>query len=145
MRRRIGDTLHLHPWLAAERDGEPLGYAYASQHRTREAYRWSCDVTVYVAPESHRQNVGSSLYTDLLAILTAQGFRSAFAGIALPNAASVALHERVGFVQIGTYRGVGFKLGAWHDVGWWQRSLTDSSGMPAEPVPFQDYRKSLGW
>ena len=135
--RRIADTLKMYPWLVAERDGRPLGYAYASQHRTRAAYRWSCDVSVYVAPDAHRQNVGTALYTRLLDALTGQGFRNAFAGIALPNAASVGLHERMGFTHLGTYAGVGYKLGAWHDVGWWQKRLSDGDGPPEGPVPFR--------
>lgn len=139
MRRRIRDTLEIYPWLAAERDGRPLGYAYASAHRTRAAYRWSCDVSVYVSPHAQRERVGTALYARLLEILTGQGFRNAFAGIALPNAASIALHERMGFAHLGTYRGVGYKLGAWHDVGWWQKQLSSTAGVPAEPVPFPRY------
>ena len=143
MRRRINETLNMYPWLVAERDGQPLGYAYASQHRTRAAYRWSCDVSVYVAPAAYRQNAGTALYTRLLDILAGQGFRNAFAGIAQPNAGSVALHERMGFVHLGTYSGVGYKHGAWHDVGWWQKRLSDTDGTPADPLPLPEYRKSL--
>jgi len=142
MRRRIGQTLAVYPWLVAEREGRPLGYAYASAHRTRTSYRWSCDVSVYVDPSAQRQGIGAGLYDRLLAILAAQGFRNAFAGIAQPNPASVALHERMGFEHLGTYGGVGYKLGAWHDVGWWQLRLSDAPGPPEEPVALPDYRRA---
>lgn len=144
IRSRINDALRQHPWLVAERDKEPLGYAYASPHRARPAYRWSCDVSVYVSPKAYRQKAGTVLYARLLEILKVQGYRNAFAGIALPNAPSIALHQRAGFRPLGTYSQVGYKLGAWHDVGWWQLQLADDTGPPAEPVPFEAYRRRLG-
>lgn len=100
-----------------------LGYAYAGAHRSRPAYRASVDVSAYVAVNAHRRGIGSRLYAHLLADLAEKGFHAAFAGITQPNAASVALHEAAGFTHVGTYREVGHKLGAWHDVGWWQRLL----------------------
>lgn len=123
MAARIEATSTAYPYLVAERDGLVVGYAYASQHRTRAAYRWSVDVTVYIAEEARRSGVGSALYTQLFAELVERGFHAAFAGIALPNPASVALHERMGFEPLGIYREVGSKFGRWHDVGWWQRLL----------------------
>ena len=138
MRRRITETLATHPWLVAEEAGQIVGYAYASQHRTREAYRWACDVTVYLAAEARGRGLGTHLYTELLRLLRAQRFRHAFAGIALPNTASVALHESLGFRHLGTYRNVGFKLGAWHNVGWWQLTLESDPGLPDEIIPFSD-------
>ncbi len=136
MRLRIAATGLSHPWLVAEADGRLLGYAYASPHRAREAYAWSCDVTVYLDPSAQGRGLGSRLYTELLRCLTAQGFVSAFGGIALPNAASVALHEKLGFRHLGTYSAVGFKRGLWTDVGWWQRTLQDDRGAPAPIIPF---------
>lgn len=136
MARRITSTLETHPWLVAEEDGRIIGYAYASQHRTREAYRFSCDVTVYLAEGARGRRLGSRLYTELFRLLRMQGFRNAFAGIAQPNPASVALHESLGFRHLGTYAKVGFKLGQWHDVGWWQLELTRDEGAPAEIKPF---------
>jgi len=136
MLRRITSTLATHPWLVAERDGRVVGYACASPHRAREAYRWSCDVAVYLSPDAQGKGLGSRLYTELLRMLTAQGFRSAYGGIALPNAASVALHEKMGFRHLGTYSKVGFKLGQWHDVGWWQCILSTAAGVPEEVIPF---------
>ncbi|MDO8799050.1 arsinothricin resistance N-acetyltransferase ArsN1 family B [Phenylobacterium sp.] len=136
MGERVIKTLATHPWLTAMRDGEVVGYAYAGAHRERAAYRWSCDVTVYVAQAGHRSGVGGALYRTLLPLLQRQGLRSAFAGIALPNAGSVGLHEAVGFTPIGVYREVGYKLGAWRDVGWWRLGLSRHDGPPAEPLSF---------
>lgn len=123
MRERIATTMRDYPYLTAERNGEVIGYAYASQHRSRAAYRWSVDVTVYIADQAHRKGVGRALYSRLIAELTERGFHAAFAGIALPNPGSVALHESMGFTPLGIYREVGQKFGRWHDVGWWQRLL----------------------
>lgn len=123
MGERIATTLRGYPYLIAERNGEVIGYAYASQHRSRAAYRWSVDVTVYIADQVQRTGVGRALYSRLIAELTERGFHAAFAGIALPNPGSVALHESMGFTPLGIYREVGQKFGQWHDVGWWQRLL----------------------
>src|SRR5512141_2986699 len=132
--RRIEYTLTAFPWLAFERDGALAGYAYASRHRERRAYQWSVDVTCYVDARFHRQGVGGSLYRALLAILRRQGFFNAYAGIALPNDASVRLHESVGFRAIGVYPHVGYKLGAWHPVGWWGCEIAPPSANPPEPL-----------
>src|SRR5206468_969398 len=108
MAGRIAATLASHPWLVAEADGAVAGYAYAAAHQARAAYRWSANVTVYVAEGRRRSGVGQALYAELIDILKRQGLRSAFAGIALPNPASVALHEALGFEPLGVYRDVGF-------------------------------------
>ena len=139
MRRRITSTLVAYPWLVAEDAGQVVGYAYASQHRSREAYRWACDVAVYLSPKAQGRGLGSRLYTELLSILTAQRFRRAYGGIALPNAASIALHEKLGFRHLGTYTKVGFKLGQWHDVGWWQCALGPSENPPEDVIPFSQW------
>ncbi len=132
---RIAATLVFYPYLVFAEDGVVVGYAYAGAHRAREAYRWSADVTVYAASGMQRRGVGRTLYRALLAALRQQGLHSAFAGIALPNAASVALHEAMGFTHLGVYREVGFKHGTWHDVGWWRLPL--GAGLPkSEPKPF---------
>lgn len=134
MSQRIVATLATCPFLVFEDQGVVLAYAYASPHRARPAYRWSVDVSVYAANNAHRRGIGRTLYTELLRRLTAQGFHSAYAGIALPNAASVGLHEAMGFRHLGTYEEVGFKFGRWRDVGWWQRPL--NQGLPsANPLP----------
>jgi phosphinothricin acetyltransferase len=135
MRARIVKTLATHPWLVLERGGEVAGYAYGSAHRERLGYQWSVDVSCYVSEEHRRRGIGQRLYRALFRVLRAQGFFNAYAGIALPNAASVALHESVGFVPVGIYRGVGFKLGRWHDVGWWSLRLQELRESPAPPTP----------
>ena len=136
MSERIARTIPMYPWFVAERGGRIAGYAYSGQHRERAAYRWSVDVSVYISPEARRSGLGRSLYMRLFEILKDQGFRSAFAGITLPNDASVALHETMGFQPVGIYREVGFKFGQWWDVGWWRLGLFQSPGEPAEPIPF---------
>ncbi|MCW1401299.1 GNAT family N-acetyltransferase [Novosphingobium sp. MW5] len=123
MTRRIADYGSSHAWLVAEREGRIAGYAYGSAHRTRAAYQTSCDVAVYVDPAFARQGIGGALYGELLPRLAAKGFHAAFAGIALPNEPSEALHRAAGFEPLGIYREVGWKLDGWRDVGWWQRLL----------------------
>lgn len=123
MARRIGEYGASHAWLVAEVDGAVTGYAYGSPHRSRAAYASSCDVAVYVGPAHGRQGIGRALYAELLPRLAGKGFHAAFAGIALPNDASVGLHQAMGFTPVGIYREVGWKLGGWRDVGWWQRLL----------------------
>jgi len=123
MVRRIADYGSSHGWLAAQVDGVVAGYAYGSPHRSRGAYATSCDVAVYLDPGFARRGIGRALCLDLLATLSTRGFHAAFAGIALPNEASIGLHEGLGFAPVGVYREVGWKLGGWRDVGWWQRLL----------------------
>jgi phosphinothricin acetyltransferase len=137
--RRIAANEERWPWLVAD-DGGILGYAYAAPHRARAAYRWSADVSVYVAAGARRAGVGRRLYRALFVLLTAQGYYNAFAGVTLPNAPSVGLHQALGFEPVGVYRNVGYKLGAWHDVAWWQRSLRAPSADVAEPLAFAAIR-----
>lgn len=135
MSGRIARILPSHPFLVFEDAGTVLAYAYASPHRERAAYRWSCDVTVYAAAQVHRRGIGRALYAELLGLVERQGLHVAYAGITLPNEKSVGLHEAMGFRRVGDYREVGFKHGAWRDVGWWARPL--ASGPPrGEPIPF---------
>ena len=133
MGERINTTLPHHPWLVCEIDRRIAGYAYATAHRTRRAYQWSVDTSAYVHPEWHRRGIGRRLYGALIQLLTAQGYCNAYAGITLPNAASVGLHEAVGFRPLTVYHQVGYKLGAWHDVGWWQRQLAPRAAHPQRP------------
>jgi L-amino acid N-acyltransferase YncA len=136
---RIERTSRTHPWLVLEDEGGLVGYAYASRHRTRAAYRWAADVAVYVGPAHQRRGAGRRLYTALLDLLRVQGLRIAVAGITLPNDASVALHRAVGFEPVGTYHAIGWKAGAWRDVSWWQLQLApetdDGDAPPPEPGP----------
>jgi phosphinothricin acetyltransferase len=128
MAARIELTTRAYPWLIAEVDGRTVGFAYGSVHRQRAVYRWAADVAVYLADDAKRRGIGRRLYETLLDLLARQGVHVACAGIALPNDASVALHESVGFVPVGVYRRIGFKHGRWHDVGWWQCELLSSDG-----------------
>jgi L-amino acid N-acyltransferase YncA len=145
MRRRILETLPHYPWIVYERDGVVAGYAYATKHRVRAAYQWSVDTAVYIGEAHHRSGIGRGLYASLCAILAAQGFFNAYAGITLPNAASVGLHEAVGFLPVGVYRNAGYKLGAWHDVGWWQLALRERSGDPDVPAPLAGVQARADW
>lgn len=145
VRRRMADTLVSFPWLVCGRRGEILGYAYAGKHRARAAYQWSVDVSVYAHAQARRSGVGRALYTSLFKILTLQGFYNAYAGIALPNPASVGLHEALGFLPVGVYRAVGFKLGAWHDVGWWELSLQARPAAPDSPKRLSAVQESAEW
>ncbi len=140
---RINATLAHYPWLVCEGKESIAGFAYAGRHRERAAYRWSTDVTVYVDRSYRRAGIGKALYTSLLALLQAQRFHTALAGIALPNPASVGLHAAMGFVPVGIYREAGYKLGAWHDVGWWQRPLAPATAEPQEPLPLTAIASSL--
>lgn len=135
MARRIASCGASHAWLVAEDAGRVLGFAYGCAHRERAAYRWACDVSIYLGAGATGRGLGRALYSELLAVLERRGFRMACAGIALPNAASVGLHEALGFEPVGVYRRIGWKAGAWRDVGWWQRPLGHATDErpPAEP------------
>lgn len=146
MAERIRRTLVMWPWLVcADDSGRVLGYAYASKHRERAAYQWSVDVSAYVDVPVKRSGIGRGLYTSLFALLRLQGYANAFAGVALPNEASIGLHAAVGFEAVGVYRSVGYKLGAWHDVSWWGLRLQDIHATPAVPRPLADATRDPGW
>ena len=136
MSRRIAACLERTPWLVAEEKGRVLGYAYAGPHRTRAAYQWSVEVSAYVDENAHRRGVGRALYEALFRVLVLQGFRNAYAGITLPNAASDGFHRSLGFTRVGVFRKVGFKLDKWHDVAWLERPLvTADDTLPVPPIP----------
>lgn len=145
MRRRIVETTTVYPWLVCELDGKVVGYAYATQHRVRTAYRWAVDTSAYIGAAHHRRGIGRGLYVSLFEILRTQGFFNAYAGITLPNAASVGLHEAVGFKNLGTYERVGYKLGMWHNVGWWQLVLQAHPESPDEPLALPTVMASPNW
>ena len=142
---RLSATMTQYPWLVCERDGQIAGYAYATRHRVRQAYQWSVDTSVYIDDTHKRSGVGRGLYQSLFAILAAQGFFTAFAGIALPNPASVGLHEAMGFEKLGVYRNVGFKFGEWRDVGWWQLQLRSYETTPVPPLAVADVQCRPDW
>ena len=125
----------LHPWLVAEENGRVVGYAGSSPYHRRPAYRWTVETSLYLTAEAQGRGIGRQLLSALVELLTRQGYVTAIAAIALPNPASIALHQRLGFVPAGTYRGVGFKLDEWTDVSLWQRDLAPRTATPAEPQP----------
>ena len=137
MARRIrGERPGHHPWLLAEEDGIVLGYCASSPFRTRPAYRWAVETGIYLLPAGKGRGLGRALLEAMCALLERQGYVAVIGAIALPNPASVALHEKVGFAHVGGYRGTGFKQGAWLDVGLWQRDLAPRSATPDDPLPF---------
>ena len=123
MAERIVNTLPRYPWLVEERDGAVAGYAYAGPYAQRVCYRWSVTTSVYVRDDYRHQGIGRRLYRALLALLAEQGFRSAYAGITLPNAGSVGLHEALGFRKVAHFAEGGMKFGRWVDVGYWELNL----------------------
>ncbi|HEU4486814.1 MAG TPA: arsinothricin resistance N-acetyltransferase ArsN1 family B [Povalibacter sp.] len=123
---RIESALSAWTWLIAEKNGRCLGYAYGHAHRARAAYRWSVETTIYVDPGCQRQGIGRRLYAQLFSDLAALGYCNAYAGVAQPNEASMALHRSAGFEYIGTFRAVGRKFDRWHDVAWLQRQLRET-------------------
>ena len=139
MTRRMGATLARFPWLVAESSsGDVIGYAYAGPHRERAGYRWSVNISVYVEAAAHGHGVGRALYDALLDNLRHQGFVNVYAGIALPNPASVALHQAIGMRRVSLYERVGWKFDAWHDVAWYWLRLSDPAGQPPEPIPLPE-------
>ena len=141
MRTRMAASDGLYPWLVVttgDPDGGVVGYAYATKFRERPAYRYVVETSIYIADVAQRQGAGRLLYKALIDTLRAQGFVQAVGGIALPNPASIALHEAVGFRRAGVYREVGYKQGRWIDVGIWQRELNDPAVPPVEPRPFSE-------
>jgi phosphinothricin acetyltransferase len=133
------------PWLVLDDEGIVAGYAYASRHRERAAYRWAVDTAVYVAEAYRRRGVGRALYTTLFDLLKAQGYFKACAGITFPNAASVGLHQAVGFTLVGVYRGIGYKKGAWHDVAWCEAALQPERPDPPAPLPLSEVVNTMAW
>jgi L-amino acid N-acyltransferase YncA len=135
MARRVTAVTANLPWLVCERVGYVVGYAYASRHRDRPAYQWSVDVSAYVRGDAQRLGVGRALYASLFAVLVLQGFRNAYAGVALPNESSERFHRAMGFAAVGVYHGVGYKHGRWHDVAWFERALAPRVPEPPPPAP----------
>lgn len=136
LEKRINSYLENWPWLVEETNGEITGYAYASRYRERTAYQWSVECSVYVHDNHLRSGIARKLYTTLFAILKEQGFTTVYAVINLPNDRSVAFHESMGFRYFATYEKVGFKLGQWKNVGWWQLQLNEFSEDPKAPIKF---------
>jgi len=140
--RRIRTTLAQYPYLVCDIDGRIAGYCYASAFRPREAYQWTTETTVYVHPEFHRRGIASALYTALLEVLRGQGYLNAVGVIALPNEASVSLHENFGFEPIGVFKNMGYKRNGWRDTGWWQLELNPMPPEPKTPIPIGEYSQT---
>lgn len=142
----ISSYTSTHPWIVAEEqcEGERIiaGYAYASKLRERAAYRWSAESSVYIADGYRQRGIGRILYAALFDVLRLQDFATVYAGVTLPNAASEKLHQACGFTSVGIYRKVGYKFGAWHDVGWFQLALDEYPTQPAEPQLFSTIEAS---
>lgn len=139
-REQMQHSINTYPWYVAEtKAGDIVGYANAGQHHERQAYRWSVNVSIYLAPDHQGQGIGRLLYDQLFATLRRQGFRMVHAGITLPNEPSQKIHESMGFQYVGTFPAAGFKQGVWKDVGWWVLDLKPALGHDekvAEPIPF---------
>jgi phosphinothricin acetyltransferase len=145
MRRRVVSTMASFPWLVLDHGGEVRGYVYARPFRDRPAYRWSTEVTVYVRDGRRRGGVGRALYVSLFRVLALQGYCNVYAGITLPNPASVGLHEALGFRPVGVYEGCGYKSGTWHDVGFWQLALRPRVPDPEPPRELPRVIGAEGW
>ena len=134
---RMVSTMKELPWLVAEVDGTIAGYAYAAPHRWRAAYRWTKEVSVYLSADHHRRGIARQLYTALFELLRKQGVQTLEAGITMPNPASEAFHQSMGFQLVGTYHNVGYKAGQWHDVSWFERSIGDGEAPPEQLLPWR--------
>jgi L-amino acid N-acyltransferase YncA len=131
--RRIAATLTQRPWIVLEDAGAVVGYAYAGPHNERWAYRWSVNTAIYISSTHQRRGAGRALYVTLFSLLRHLGYYRAVAGITMPNPASVGLHKAMGFELVGVYRDIGYKLGAWRDVGWYEAEIQPLVAEPQEP------------
>jgi phosphinothricin acetyltransferase len=141
--QRISTTLEERPWLVCLIDDEIAGYAYAGKHRERKGYQWCTEPSVYVNQKFYRYGVANALYTALFDLLKLQGYVNAYAVITLPNDKSVSFHECFGFSYLTTFKNIGYKLGQWHDVGWWQKKINDVNLNTKPPIKFSELEKSL--
>jgi L-amino acid N-acyltransferase YncA len=140
---RITSYLQSWPWLVCEIGGVVAGYAYGSKHRERIAYQWSVECSVYIHDDFQRAGIGKALYRALIDLLKLQGFRNLYAVINLPNERSVAFHEKIGFEYFAVYKNVGYKLGKWKNVGWWQLQLNDYTMEPSPPIKFPQLNREV--
>jgi phosphinothricin acetyltransferase len=145
MARRIAAVGATKPWIVLEDNGHAIGYAYASPHHERAAYRWSVSTAIYIGRDHHRRGAGRALYTTLFALLRELGYFQATAGITLPNPASVRLHTAFGFSPVGVYRHIGYKMGSWHDVGWYQVEIQPPPERPPDPRPIREIVNTPEW
>nr|WP_295946720.1 GNAT family N-acetyltransferase [uncultured Agathobaculum sp.] len=130
------------PWLTCTVDGEIVGYGYASPHRTRAAYQWSVETSIYVAPEWHRHGIAGAIYAALFELLSMQGYYNIYVGITSPNERSMKFHKAMGFIISGAYQESMYKFGQWRDVLWMGKSLRPHEGEPQPTVPFPEIKDS---
>lgn len=145
MAQRIAAVVAHRPWIVLEDAGAAIGYAYAAPHNERRAYRWSVNTAIYISRTHQRRGAGRALYTTLFDLLRALGYYKAVAGITLPNPASVGLHEAMGFALTGVYRDIGYKLGAWRDVAWYQAPIQPLPPEPEEPLAIGALDGTAAW
>lgn len=139
---RIEHYVASFPWLVADVDGKIAGYAYASKYRDREAYQWMVECSIYLDPDFAGKGIAKNLYNALFEILKIQGIYKVFAVIGLPNLKSVSFHEKMGFTWFATYKNVGYKLGKWLNVGWWELILSEPKDTPKTPIPYAELTKN---
>jgi len=143
MEKRIELVLVNNPWIVFQEGKSIVGYAYASKHCERAAYKWAVDVSIYIAQDCRGKGIGKALYTALISILRLQGYCNVYAGIGLPNDSSVGIHEYFGFSKIAHFNNVGYKFGQWHDVGWWEMILQQHRPEPSEPLSFNKISQDI--
>jgi len=141
--KRIEDCLQKYPWIVCVIEGRIAGYVYASKHREREAYQWTCECSVYIHDDFKGREMGKKLYELLFQILKLQQFRNVYAGITLPNDASIKLHEKCGFMKFAHYENIGFKFGNWHSVGWWKLQINEYDLPPPPPLKLSQLNSDL--
>ncbi|HLF45516.1 MAG TPA: GNAT family N-acetyltransferase [Chitinophagaceae bacterium] len=141
--KRIDGNLENWPWLVCEDNGKITGYAYGSKHRERKGYQWCVESSIYIHDVYLQRGVGKVLYETLLEILKKQGYRNVYAVINLPNDRSVKFHEKCGFSFFAMYPNVGYKLGKWKNVGWWQKILNEYNSEPDPPSKFSEMNKEI--
>lgn len=140
---RIETTLKRYPYLVAVKDGKIIGYAYASPYKTRAAYQWNVETSIYVAMDEQAKGIGSLLYTKLFSILRKQGVRNVYACVSLPNEQSERIHNKFGFALIGRFHRCGYKFGKWCDIGWFERSLLDKEEEPSPIISITELASPL--
>lgn len=143
MQSRIQTILQKYPWIVCEVDEKIAGYVYASKHRDREAYQWSCECSIYMNNDFKGKGIGKELYQLLFQILKLQGFRNVYAGITLPNEGSISIHEKCGFKHFATYENIGCKFDNWHSVGWWKLQINDYDLQPPPPLKISELNSEM--
>jgi phosphinothricin acetyltransferase len=143
MQSRIQTILQKYPWIVCEVDEKIAGYVYASKHRDREAYQWSCECSIYMNNDFKGKGIGKELYQLLFQILKLQGFRNVYAGVTLPNEGSISIHEKCGFKHFATYENIGYKFDNWHSVGWWKLQINDYDLQPPPPLKISELNSEM--